>query len=135
MSKICPNCREASFAVSDDELCADVHWRCGACSYAAEQDDSMPAKCSRCSETTVVLGDADSTFRHCFHCHKTKRLYGPSLMDRLGWYYRIDKQKRGPFSRIEIRSKIQDGEISATDLVYDPWGEAVEAAEVVRLSG
>lgn len=56
-------------------------------------------------------------------------------MDRLGWYYRIDNQKHGPFTRIQIRSKIQDGVIQATDMVYDPWGEGVEASEVVRLRG
>lgn len=95
----------------------------------------MSIPCGRCGETSVVLGDSESTFRHCFHCNKTKRLFGPSLMDRLGWYYRIDKQKHGPFTRIQIRSKIQDGVLQATDLVYDPWGEGVEAAEVVRLRG
>ena len=105
------------------------------CSYAAEEDKSMSAPCGNCGETSSVFGDAESTFRHCFRCNDTKRLYGPSLMDRLGWYYRINKESHGPFTRIEIRSKIQDGDIQATDLVYDPWGEAVEAAVVVRLSG
>ena len=56
-------------------------------------------------------------------------------MDLLGWYCGLGKEKQGPFARIEIRSKIQDAEILPTDLVYDPWGEAIEASEVVRLSG
>jgi len=135
MKHVCPKCRKEAFSSSVDDLCDDVHWRCEACSYAAEEDKSMSAPCGRCGETSSVFGDTESTFRHCFHCRQTKRLYGPSLMDRLGWYYRDGKQKHGPFTRIEIRSKIKDGEILPTDLVYDPWGEAVEASEVVRLSG
>ena len=135
MNQICPKCRKPHFSEIDDNLCDDRQWRCGACAYAAEAHEALSAPCSPCDETTVVLGDSESTFRHCFRCNDTKRLYGPSLMDVLGWYYRIDKQSHGPFTRIEIRSKIQDGEIQGTDLVYDPWGEAVEAAVVVRLSG
>lgn len=135
MNQICPKCRKTGFSSSIDDLCADVHWRCEECSYAAEENQSMAAPCGRCGEQSCVLGDADSTFRHCFYCHKTNRLFGPSLMDRLGWYVRAGSEKFGPFSRIELRSKIQDGEIEATDLVYDPWGEAVEASEVVKLRG
>jgi hypothetical protein len=56
-------------------------------------------------------------------------------MDRLGWYTRVDGNESGPFTRLEIRSKIMDGEILESDLVYDPWGEAVSASDVVKLSG
>ena len=56
-------------------------------------------------------------------------------MDRLGWYYFVDGRKQGPFTRLQIRSKINDGEIGSGDLVYDPWGEGIAASEVVKLSG
>ena len=135
MNQICPKCREPGFSSHMDDLCSGAAWRCEACSYIAEEEESIAAPCSRCGETSLVLGDADSTFRHCFNCHKTARLFGPSLMDRLGWYVRSDGKKLGPFTRIESRSKIMDGEILASDLVYDPWGEAVRASEVVKLSG
>ncbi len=135
MNQVCPKCRKIGFSSSVDDLCEDVHWRCEYCSYAAEENESLSAPCGRCGERTLVLGDADSTFRHCFHCHRTRRLYGPSLMDRLGWYYFVDGRKQGPFTRLQIRSKINDGEIGSGDLVYDPWGEGIAASEVVKLSG
>lgn len=135
MNQMCPKCRKVGFTSNVDDLCDDLHWRCEACSYAAGEDESLAAPCGQCGETSRVFGDADSTFRHCFHCHKTSRLYGPSLMDRLGWYSRVDGQKSGPFTRLEIRSKINDGEIQAADSVYDPWGEAIPASEVVKLRG
>ena len=56
-------------------------------------------------------------------------------MDRLGWYIRSGGEKLGPFTRIDIRTKIKKEEIDATDLVYDPWDEAVQASEVVKLKG
>lgn len=135
MNSICPKCRKTGFSSSGDELCDKALWKCSACGYVAEEDESLAAPCNSCEQISRVMGDADSTFRHCSYCQKTARLYGPSLMDRLGWYFRAGTEKFGPFTRIQLRSKMKAGEIFPADLVYDPWGEAVPVSEVIKLSG